>query len=175
MKATVDIDTGGTFTDVFVTWNGRVVSAKAPTTLTRLATGIIEAIAEAAKSLGISIEELLSNAEIVRNSTTIATNALIQRTGPKLGLITTVGFEDLVLIGKGASWTDGKTVPEQRHVSRVKKPVPLIPRDMIVGVKERIDFEGKILRPLDREDVIEKVRYLVDRGAQGFVVCLLWL
>jgi N-methylhydantoinase A/oxoprolinase/acetone carboxylase beta subunit len=174
VKATVDIDTGGTFTDVFVTWNGRVVSAKAHTTPTRLASGITAAITEAAKSLGISTEELLSNAEIVRHSTTIATNALIQRTGPKLGLIATEGFEDLVLIGRGASWADGKTIPEQRHVSRVRKPVPLIPRDMTVGVKERIDFQGKILRPLDSEDAIEKVRYLVAKGAKGLVVCLLW-
>ncbi len=174
MTATVDIDTGGTFTDVFVTFDGRIASAKARTTPTRLATGILEATTVAAESLGISVEKLLTDAEIVRHATTIATNALIQRTGPKLGLITTEGFEDLIYIARGASWTDGKTLQEQRHVGRARKPVPLISRELTVGVKERIDYAGKILRPLDAEDVMEKVRYLVDKGARGIVVCLLW-
>jgi N-methylhydantoinase A/acetophenone carboxylase len=55
----------------------------------------------------------------------------------------------------------------------MKKPEPVIPRHMVVGVKERIDYSGKIVRPLDEEDVLEKLRYLVNRGAQGFVVCLI--
>jgi N-methylhydantoinase A/acetophenone carboxylase len=55
-----------------------------------------------------------------------------------------------------------------------KKPDPLIPRDMIVGVKERVDSRGKVIRPLDEKNVREKVRYLVSRGARGFVVSFLW-
>src|SRR5262249_27804278 len=55
-----------------------------------------------------------------------------------------------------------------------KKPDPLIPRDMIVGVKERIDSGGRIIRPLDENDVREKVRHLVGKGARAFVVSLLW-
>ena len=55
-----------------------------------------------------------------------------------------------------------------------ESPIPLIPRDMIVGVKERVDSRGKIIRPLDENNVREKVRYLTSRGARGFVVALLW-
>jgi N-methylhydantoinase A/oxoprolinase/acetone carboxylase beta subunit len=65
-------------------------------------------------------------------------------------------------------------VAERRNLAIQKKPDPLIPRDMIVGVKERVDSRGKVIRPLDEKNVREKVRYLVSRGARGFVVSFLW-
>src|SRR6185503_5664686 len=111
---------------------------------------------------------------IIRYSTTIAMNRLIEKRGPRLGLITTEGHEDVVLIGRGAQWIDGTRVAERRNLAVQKKPDPLIPRDMIVGVKERIDSRGTIIRPIDENDVREKVRYLVTHGARGFVVSLLW-
>ena len=53
-------------------------------------------------------------------------------------------------------------------------PIPLIPRRMIAGVKERVDGQGRVLRPLDEDDAREKIHRLVDRGARGFVISLLW-
>jgi N-methylhydantoinase A/acetophenone carboxylase len=111
---------------------------------------------------------------MIRYSTTIAMNRLIERKGPRLALITTEGHEDVVLIGRGAQWIDGTRVAERRNLAIQKKPDPLIPRDMIVGVKERVDSRGAVIRPLDENDVREKVRRLVNRGARGFVVSLLW-
>jgi N-methylhydantoinase A len=111
---------------------------------------------------------------MIRYSTTIAMNRLIEKKGPRLGLITTEGHEDVVLLGRGAQWIDGKRVAERRNLAVQKKPDPLIPREMIVGVKERIDSRGQVIRPLDENDVRERVRYLVARGARGFVVSLLW-
>jgi N-methylhydantoinase A/acetophenone carboxylase len=101
-------------------------------------------------------------------------NRLIERKGPRLGLITTEGHEDVVLIGRGAQWIDGTRVAERRNLAIQKKPDPLISRDMIVGVKERVDSRGRVIRPLDEKNVREKVRYLVSRGARGFVVSFLW-
>jgi N-methylhydantoinase A/acetophenone carboxylase len=101
-------------------------------------------------------------------------NRLIERKGPALGLITTEGQEDAILIGKGAQWVDGLRPTERRNLAVQRKPQPLIPREMIVGVKERIDSLGNILRPLDEDDVREKANYLIDKGAKGFVVSLLW-
>lgn len=173
MKAYIDVDTGGTFTDAFVMLDDKVAYAKSPTTPNRLAEGILNAVAAASEDLGIIPDELLQNMETFRFSTTYATNALIQKVGPKLGLITTEGFEDLLVIGKGSSWADKMTVKEMRNVARVVKPEPLIPREMTVGLKERIDSNGRILRPLDEEDLIEKVEFLLDKGAEGFVVCLI--
>ncbi len=173
MKAYIDVDTGGTFTDAFVMLDGKVSYAKAPTTPNRLSEGIMQAVEAAAQDLNISMDGLLGNMETFRFSTTYATNALIQKIGPQLGLITTEGFEDLLVIGKGSSWADKMTVKEMRNVSRVVKPIPLISREMTIGIKERIDFQGNIARPLDEDDVIEKVRQLIDKGAEGFVICLL--
>lgn len=78
------------------------------------------------------------------------------------------------MIGKGAQWTDGTTVTERRNLAVQDKPKPLIPRELIVGVKERIDSFGNIVRPLDEKDVREKVRYLINKGVRGFVVSLLF-
>jgi len=173
MKSYIDVDTGGTFTDAFVLLDGKVVFTKSPTTPNRLSEGIMKALEAAAEALGISSDALLENMETFRFSTTYATNALIQKIGPKLGLMTTVGFEDMLVIGKGSSWADKMTVKEMRNVARVVKPKPLISREMTVGVNERIDSQGNIIRPLDENDVVEKLRYLQSRGAEGFVVCLL--
>jgi N-methylhydantoinase A/oxoprolinase/acetone carboxylase beta subunit len=174
MKVSLDVDIGGTFTDLFLSYDGKTVFTKTPTTGYNLSVGFMRAVRDAAGLLGITVKELLKNTEVVRYSTTIAMNTLLQRTGPRLALITTEGFEDIVPIGKGASWSDQLTFREIRNLARIVKPEPVIPREMTVGVKERVNSRGEIVRPLDEEDFLEKLQYLVDRGARGFVVSLLF-
>jgi N-methylhydantoinase A/oxoprolinase/acetone carboxylase beta subunit len=170
----IDIDVGGTFTDLVLNYNGKSLIRKSPTTPYDLSVCFTRVIEEGAGALGMKIDQLLPAIDVIRYSTTIALNRLIEKKGPRLGLITTEGHEDVVLIGRGAQWIDGTRVAERRNLSVQNKPDPLIPRDMIVGVKERVDSRGKIIRPLDENDVREKVRYLTSRGARGFVVALLW-
>ncbi|HSA92397.1 MAG TPA: hydantoinase/oxoprolinase family protein [Terriglobales bacterium] len=170
----IDIDVGGTFTDLALNFNGKALIKKVPTTPYDLSVCFSRVIEEGAGALGLKMEELLPDVDMVRYSTTIALNRLIERKGPRLALITTEGHEDVILIGRGAQWIDGTRVAERRNLAVQKKPDPLIPRDLIVGVKERVDSRGKVIRPLDENDVREKVRYLVSRGARGFVVSLLW-
>ncbi len=171
---TIDIDVGGTFTDLVVRNGKETIIAKSPTTHYDLSVCFINVIEEAAKRLGVSLDNLLADTEVIRYSTTVAMNRLIQRNGPKLGLITTEGHEDMVLIGRGAQWVDGTRVAERRNLARQEKPKPLVPRDLIVGIKERVDSTGKVIRPLDEEDLRSKIHYLVDKGVRGFVVSLLW-
>jgi N-methylhydantoinase A/oxoprolinase/acetone carboxylase beta subunit len=170
----IDIDVGGTFTDLVLNFDGKTLIKKVPTTPYDLSVCFSKVIEEGANAIGMKMEELLPAVEMIRYSTTIALNRLIEKRGPRLGLITTEGHEDVVLIGRGAQWIDGTRVAERRNLAVQKKPDPLIPRDMIVGVKERVDSRGAVIRPLDENDVREKVRYLVSRGARGFVVSLLW-
>jgi N-methylhydantoinase A/oxoprolinase/acetone carboxylase beta subunit len=170
----IDIDVGGTFTDLVLNYNGISSIKKVPTTPYDLSVCFSRAIEEGAAALGLETEELLPSIDMIRYSTTIAMNRLIEKRGPRLGLITTEGHEDVVLIGRGAQWIDGTRVAERRNLAVQKKPDPLIPRDMIVGVKERIDSRGQVIRPIDENDVRAKVRYLVAQGARGFVVSLLW-
>jgi len=170
----IDIDVGGTFTDLVLNFGGKTLIRKVPTTPYDLSVCFSRVIEEGAGTLGLKMEELLPAVDMIRYSTTIAMNRLIERRGPRLALITTEGHEDVVLIGRGAQWIDGTRVQERRNLAVQRKPDPLIPREMIVGVKERVDSRGQIVRPLDEKDVREKVRYLVNRGARGFVVSLLW-
>ena len=174
MRATIDIDIGGTFTDCFITADGKITLTKTPTTGHNLSVGFMRAIREGAERLGLGLPDLLKETDIIRYSTTVAMNKLIERKGPRLGLITTEGFEDTIFIGKGSQWADGMTVKEQRNLARISRPSPLIPRELTVGAKERVDSSGNIARPLNEQDVLQKVQYLVDRGVRGFVVSLLW-
>mgnify|MGYP000170859760 CR=1 FL=1 len=171
---TIDIDIGGTFTDCFVVFEGRTAHAKDYTTPYNLSVGFMRALRRAAEQLGVSPTELLEKTDMIRYSTTLAMNRLLERKGIKLGLITTAGFEDTIFVGKGTQWQDGLRVREKRALTLVQKPEPLIPRKLVVGVRERIDCFGNIVVPLDEEDVRHKVRYLINQGVRGIVVSLLW-
>ncbi len=173
MKA-IDIDVGGTFTDLVLTWDDRRVVAKSPTTPYDLSVGFLDVLNEGASQLGLPLSEVLPQVEIVRYSTTVAMNRLIERKGPRLGLITTEGHEDAILIGRGAQWTDGTRIGERRNLAVQHKPAPLVERNMIVGVAERVDSAGAVVRQLDEEDVRAKLRHLVDNGARAIAVSLLW-
>jgi N-methylhydantoinase A/oxoprolinase/acetone carboxylase beta subunit len=173
MKA-IDIDVGGTFTDLVLTWDDTRYVAKAPTTPYDLSVGFLDVLTAGAGQLGRRLDEVLPEVEIVRYSTTVAMNRLIERKGPRLGLITTEGHEDAILIGRGAQWTDGTRIGERRNLSVQAKPLPLVERDMIVGVGERVDSTGRVIRALDDDDVRSKLRHLVDNGARAIAVSLLW-
>jgi N-methylhydantoinase A/acetophenone carboxylase len=171
----IGVDVGGTFTDFcMVSDDGRMRVAKTPTTHYDLAVGFMKGLKQLARESGSDLGVLLGQVESIRYSTTVGTNALIERTGPKLGLITTAGFEDTIFIGRARSWADGGTPEANRDLARIVKPQPLIAPDMVVGVRARMDDNGKVVAPLDRADVLEQLQTLVDRGAMGFVVGLLW-
>ena len=174
MPATIDIDIGGTFTDCFVNHDNRTFTQKEPTTHYDLSVGLLNALKGISKQSGLRLNDLLQQTAVFRYSTTIAMNALIERKGPKLGLITTAGFEDTIYIGKGSQWAHGLTLEEQKKIVALKKPEPLIPRKLTVGLRERVDCFGQVVIPLKEEEVLKKVQYLVDRGCQGFVISLLW-
>ncbi len=170
----IDIDVGGTFTDMVLTFDDNRVIAKSPTTPYDLSVCFLDVLEDGAAQMGIGLETLLPDIEIMRYSTTVAMNRLIERRGPRLGFITTEGHEEAVLIGRGAQWCDGLRISERRNLAVQFKPKPLIERSMIAGVKERVDSAGRVLRPLDEEDVRHKLRTLIDNGARAIAVSLLW-
>lgn len=171
---TIDIDAGGTFTDLVLRVDGDTVMKKAPTTQYDLSVCFLNVIEEGGRELSMELDRLLPKIDLVRYSTTVAMNRLIERKGPALGLITTEGQEDCILIGRGAQWVDGLSPTERRNLAIQKKPQPLIPREMIVGAKERIDSFGRVIRPLNEAALRKSIHYLVDKGVRGFVVSLLW-
>lgn len=175
MGFNVGIDIGGTFTDFCsVGDDGRIIVYKTPTTHYDLSVGFMRGMRELAKRSELAAREYLSQVHALRYSTTVGTNALIERNGPKLALITTAGFEDTIFIGRSRSWADGLPTHQAKDMARIAKPAPLIDPDMVAGISERIDCNGRIIRPLSREDVLAKLQALVDKGAMGFVVSLMW-
>ncbi len=174
MSGSLEIDIGGTFTDCYVRLDGRETWCKTRTTPFDLSQGMAEAIEESARRLGLAKRDLLEEIEIIRYSTTLAMNKLIERKGPRLALITTEGFEDTLLIGRASQWSDGISFKEQRNIAAARKPEPLIPKELTVGVRERVDSSGAVLRELDEDHFLAQLDALVDRGVRGFVVTLLW-
>jgi len=174
MEATIDIDVGGTFTDCLVVLGDRMARSKSPTTGYNLSVGFRRGVEDAARQLGMSMAELLQATSLIRYSTTLAMNTLIQRTGPKLGLITTAGQEHMLLIGRSRAWADGLHPRERRYMYLAQKPEPLVSYDMTVGIRERIDCFGNVVISLEEEEIRSKIQHLVDKGARGFVVSLLW-
>ena len=90
----IDIDVGGTFTDMVLNYQGQTIIRKVPTTPYDLSVCFTNVIHEGAQALGMPMETLLPDIDMIRYSTTIALNRLLERKGPRLGLITTEGHED---------------------------------------------------------------------------------
>ena len=131
----VGVDIGGTFTDcVVLTESGKITIGKALSTPDGFAQGAVDAIADAARSLGFSSGgEVLRSARLFFHACTIGENTLITRSGATTGLITTTGFADTLLMMRGRI-TDGLTDEEATHLSAMSKPAPFIPRRFIEEV-----------------------------------------
>ncbi|SFB49877.1 N-methylhydantoinase A [Amycolatopsis marina] len=170
----INVDIGGTFTDCVATADdGGVRTAKALTTHHDLSIGFLRAIADIAAGAGTEVDELLGRTTAIRYATTLGTNALIERAGPRLGLLTTRGHQDTVPVGRCRQWADGLPASATRDLSRAQRPEPLIERERIAALTERVDSAGRVLLPLDPDEIRDRVLDLVDQGVRGFVVCLL--
>ncbi|MBI4529716.1 MAG: hydantoinase/oxoprolinase family protein [Deltaproteobacteria bacterium] len=159
----VGVDTGGTFTDVVVmSGAGEVWTAKAPTTPDDFSRGVMDALSEAARVVGIERSQLLGRTSLFKHGSTVATNALITHSGVKVGFITTKGFEDTTEIMRAIGRVDGLSEEEIRHVTYVTKPEPIVPRERVIGVRERMTYWGEEITPLNRADVMEAIRRLIE-------------
>jgi N-methylhydantoinase A len=134
------IDIGGTFTDlVLMDDDGRISTAKALTTPGELEIGVLNAVALAAKAQGVTPEALLGEVKTFGHGTTQATNALIERTGARTGLITTHGFGDTIELQRLMGFTAGVSVDQLGWYSRRRYPHPIVPRKLRREVRERVD------------------------------------
>lgn len=168
----VSVDIGGTFTDCFLAFEGEYTQAKALTTHNNLSTGFMEALERACGEIGQELQTVLGGVDAVRYATTLGTNALIERKGPRIGLICTAGFESVVPIMRGRGYADGMPELYKADLPGADRPVPLVEKTMIAGIRERVDWKGDVVQKLVEDDVRRAVLKLVDRGAQAFVVGL---
>ncbi|MDT4981075.1 MAG: N-methylhydantoinase [Pseudonocardiales bacterium] len=175
VRYTIGIDIGGTFTDLtMVTEQGITQSTKAPTTPDDFSIGVMDALAEAAGINGITLDQLVRRTDVLKNGSTVATNALLTREGTRVGLITTRGFEDTVFIMRAVGRVDGLPAEEVRRIAYVDKPQPLLPRDRVMGVHERIDCQGRVVVPVNIEDIAAAMERLVEiEGVESIAVSFL--
>src|SRR5205814_10359673 len=122
---------------------------KSSSTPPNFAEGMLAAMKIAAERLELSFEQFCQDVEVLTHGTTVGTNALIQRKGAKVGLITTRGHEDAIHIMRGSRGVSSRDIRKVVHVPESRKPVPTVPKRLIEGVSERVDCFGRVLVPLN--------------------------
>lgn len=169
------IDIGGTFTDcVLRDQAGRLTIAKALSTPDDSARGFFDALTVAAGRIGLTLEELMSRTELLLHGTTLGTNALLERKGARVGLITTAGHADAIIMMRSVGRSAGLPIQQLLHVSRHRKPDPLVPRHLIREVSERVDWSGDVVLPLNEKEAQQAIRELLEQKVEAIGVCFLW-
>jgi N-methylhydantoinase A len=162
----IGIDVGGTFADlVAVDEAGRVTLAKSASTPSDPSIGVMDGLTLLAQALGQDLPSLLRETERMVHGTTVATNALLERKGARVGLLTTEGHRDVLEMREG--------LKDDRYNLRMAPPEPLVPRVRRLGVRERIRADGRIETRLDPRSLGEAITRLRDLGVEAVAVCYL--
>jgi len=158
------IDTGGTFTDVCMLdkQSGNITITKVPSTPQNPAIAVIDGIKNIIKKGNIFDG---SSIDFLIHGTTVATNALLELKGAKTALITTENFKDILLIGR-------QNRPELYSFGS-RRSDPIIPRDLVFEVPERISYLGEILKPINKQIVKEIAKKINFLNIESIAVCLL--
>jgi N-methylhydantoinase A len=173
----VAADVGGTCTDTVVFSPGQpILIGKALSTPPDFAAGVLASLRAAAEPQGLSCQELLARTDLFIHGSTVVDNTILTREGTPTGLITTQGFEDTLLVTRGAygRWS-GLTEDRIKHPVATDRPEALVAADAIFGVSERLDYKGAVVYELDEAAVERAVLHLVQaKGIEAVAVCFLW-
>ena len=162
----IGIDVGGTFTDLAaVDEHGRVVIAKCASTPRDQSEGLMEGLGLLAAECGTDLAGLLAQTERIVHGTTVATNALLERKGARVGLLTTEGHRDVIEMREG--------LKDDRYNVRMPPPVPLVPRALRLGVRERVAADGRVTVPLARRSLEAAVKALARAKVEAVAICYL--
>jgi N-methylhydantoinase A/oxoprolinase/acetone carboxylase beta subunit len=161
----IAVDIGGTFTDIVaVDADGSMQTLKIPSTRGAESIAVRHAIAR------LLSEQHVRPGDIARfvHGTTVATNAVLERTGARVGLLTTEGFRDVLEIGR-----------QNRNDLydlwfRSGAPTFLVPESCRVGVRERIGSDGSVVTPFDRAQAREAIAALIAQGVEAIAICFLF-
>ncbi|WP_198174100.1 hydantoinase/oxoprolinase family protein [Mesorhizobium xinjiangense] len=155
----IGVEIGGTFTDLV--WSGpdgRLHTGKTPSTPDAIHEAVLAVIAEA----GMPLSEVAG----ITHGSTVATNALIMRKGASAGLLTTAGFRDVVIVGRGDR-------DHGIYDMQYRRPAPPIRRSMIREVSERIGPDGEVIVPLDLAAAWREVEAFLAQGVEGIAISLI--
>jgi N-methylhydantoinase A len=169
------VDIGGTFTDVVsVDERGRVRATKVPSTPPAFERGFMNGVDKLSGLHGRGADAFLADCDIVLHGTTVATNAVVELRGARVGVLTTKGHRDTLPLMRGSGRTKGLPVDRMLHVSRQHKPTPLADPALILEIEERVDARGEVVVAPDEAEVAHLVGQLVAAGVEAIAVCLLW-
>src|SRR5687767_823775 len=157
----IGVDTGGTFTDFVFEQDGQIQLFKIPSTPSDPSLAIRQGLDRICSKIPVQLTEL----EVV-HGTTVGTNALLQRRGARIALITTKGFEDVLAIGRQAR-------PELYNLNAIKPP-PLVADQLRLGVGERVVASGEVLEPLNERELRGLIRTLKQAGVEAIAISLLF-
>jgi len=155
----VGVDIGGTFTDFMAVRDGQLTIDKRLSTPHDPAESMLDGLR------ALSGGDLYALARVAHGST-VATNAILERKGARVALITTLGFHDVLFIGR-------QNRPDL-YALHPQIPAPLIPRDRSYGVTERLDFRGDVLTPLDESALDTILDAIARQDVDAVAVCLLY-
>ena len=160
----IGIDVGGTFTDGAI-WDdtaSRLLFSKVPSTPPTFADGVIAAGLEALTQMDATFADV----DHLVHSSTVAANVVAEKKGARVGLLTTAGFRDVLEIQR--------TRRDRIYDMFYDKAVPLVPRELRLEVRERIDAEGNVLVPMDEDGVRRAIETLRAAGCDAIAVVFLF-
>lgn len=157
------VDIGGTFTDavLFDESSGEIARDKVLTTADEPSLGFLECISRLSAREKIKPEQFTT----IVHGTTIATNALLERRGARVGLLITAGFRDIVEIGR--------QIRHDLYDLQLDKPMPLVSRELCIEVRERVNYAGDIVLDLDDEAVDAAAEEFLAAGVESIAICFL--
>ena len=161
------IDTGGTFTDaVLIDKERNISTAKFPTNVVDPSESIMGSIGLLAEQRKLTIKEVLADTNALVIGTTLSTNCILEKKGARCCLIYTKGFRDIPELGSKI-W--------QRDIYNLRMPPPdyLTPRYLRFGVEERMQYDGQVITPLNKSDVLEAIKKAKENHVEVPVVCFL--
>ncbi|MDE0181510.1 MAG: hydantoinase/oxoprolinase family protein, partial [Caldilineaceae bacterium] len=166
-KTLVGIDVGGTFTDFVMLEDGRLHVHKEATTPFDQSQAILAGLTHLGITRGDERSERAPHRDVeLVHGTTVATNALLERSGARTALLTTAGFIDVIEIGR-------QNRPHLYELHQ-RRPHPLVPAELRFEAIERLDTGGNVLTPLDEEALERTASKIADAGPQSLAVCFLY-
>jgi len=160
-RVRVGVDTGGTFTDFVFSHRSQLQVFKIPSTPSDPSLAIRDGLQRIAELTGANLSDL----EVV-HGTTVGTNALLQRRGARVALITTKGFEDVLAIGRQAR-------PELYNLNAIKPP-PLVNDELRLGISERVTCTGEVIEPLADHELADVFAKLKKDRVEAVAISLLF-
>ncbi len=171
----VGVDIGGTFTDcAIIDADGGITTGKVPTVPDDLASGFFASIDAAAGSLGLDAERVLGSAAKLAHGTTAGTNALVTGRVARVALLTTRGHPDAIRIMNDMGRALGASIEEQLDWSLSSRPEPIVPRQQVFEITERVDYAGDVVVALREDDVEATVERFAGEGIEAVAIAFLW-